>query len=191
MGKLIDDPDLFLRACTVALKAHNGQKRKYTHEPYFSHPLQVAGLVISVGGSVNMVCAALLHDVVEDTEITLEQLVSGEMGFNEEIKELVYWLTDKSKPEDGKRSVRKAIDREHISKAPASAKTIKLADLISNTPSIVKHDQKFAKIYMQEKRLLLDVLKEGDDRLYTIAKCMVDGYFQKQQEKIKGEQHGH
>ena len=70
---------------------------------------------------------------------------------------------------DGNREARKKIDREHIAKASPEAKTIKLADLIHNTQSIVRHDPGFAKIYLAEKELLLKVLKEGNEEMYGIA----------------------
>jgi hypothetical protein len=78
-------------------------------------------------------------------------------------------LTDVSKPTDGNRAKRKNMDREHIAKASLQAKTIKLADLIDNTRSIVEHDPKFAKVYLTEKALLLEVLREGDSFLWSMA----------------------
>jgi len=114
-----------------------------------------------------MICAALLHDVVEDTKITSRQIWEQ---FGSNVSNYVYWLTDKSRPSDGNRKVRKEIDRDHISSAPAEAKTIKLADLICNTRSIVAHDPKFAKVYLEEKGLLLNVLKEGNAHLYELAR---------------------
>jgi hypothetical protein len=113
-----------------------------------------------VGTSDAQIAAAYLHDVVEDTGVTIEQI---EREFGTEITELVGWLTDVSKPSDGNRKVRKTIDREHTAKAPAAAKAVKLADLISNTKSIVKYDLNFAEIYLEEKMELLSVLQHGGD----------------------------
>lgn len=53
-------------------------------------------------------------------------------------------------------------------------KTIKLADLISNSKSICEHDKDFAKVYIKEKELLLEVLTEGDPTLYAQAKDIVE-----------------
>jgi len=127
----------------------------------------------------NMLIAALLHDVVEDTQITLDCI---EDWFGPDVRALVEMLTDVSKPEDGNRDVRKAIDREHTAKASPRAKTIKLADLIDNAGSIQEHDAKFAKIYMREKRLLLEVLKEGDPKLYAHASKIVNDYYKEHPE---------
>jgi len=150
------------RARIFATAAHAavGQKRKYTGEDYIVHPYEVAGIVRLAGGTDAQIAAAYLHDVVEDTGVTSEQIASM---FGTEVAELVDWLTDVSKPTDGNRAVRKAIDREHTAKAPAAAKTIKLADLISNTQSIIQHDLNFAETYLAEKMELLSVLQHGGD----------------------------
>jgi len=160
------------RARIFATAAHAavGQTRKYTGEPYVVHPVEVAGIVESAGGSNAMIAAALLHDVLEDTGVTFDLLVEQ---FGSEVAELVLWLTDVSKPEDGNRSTRKALDRQHSAAAPAEAQTIKVADLISNTRSIVAHDPGFAKVYLEEKRLLLDVLTRADPTLLTMAREQV------------------
>jgi (p)ppGpp synthase/HD superfamily hydrolase len=150
------------RARVFATAAHAavGQKRKYTGEDYIVHPTEVAGIVRDAGGTDAQIAAAYLHDVVEDTGVTIEQI---EREFGTEITELVSYLTDVSKPSDGNRKVRKTIDRKHTAKAPAAAKTVKLADLISNTQSIVKYDMNFAETYLEEKMELLSVLQHGGD----------------------------
>lgn len=154
------------QAAAFAVLCHFDQKRKYTGEPYFVHCEEVAKLVESVGGTKEMIAAAYLHDVVEDCGITLDEITDG---FGSMVSEYVFWLSDVSKPSDGNRAARKDIDRQHIAKAPPEAKTIKLADLISNSKSISKHDPNFAKVYLEEKRKLLKVLAEGNSRLYAEA----------------------
>lgn len=148
------DP-LIADAAAFAAQAHAGQVRKYTGEPYIKHPKAVARLVREAGGDAAMVAAAWLHDTTEDTAATLGD-ISERFGL--EVADLVDWLSDVSKPEDGDRALRKAKDREHIAAAPARAKAIKLADLIDNTASIVEHDPAFARVYLKEKAALLDVL---------------------------------
>jgi hypothetical protein len=74
-----------------------------------------------------------------------------------------------SKPGDGKRAVRKELDRQHSAKAPPQAQTIKLADLIDNTLSIRTRDPGFWHVYRREKMALLKVLKEGDPDLWRRA----------------------
>ena len=69
------DMDLLDRAYEVAAKAHDGQLRR-SGEPYISHPLNVAKLLVELGMDSQSVAAALLHDVVEDTAVTLDEIKS-------------------------------------------------------------------------------------------------------------------
>lgn len=172
MNKQIEyDRKAIDKALIFAAKAHDGQVRKYTGEPYVQHPLAVALKMMEIGADQNMVIAALLHDTVEDTDVTLWDI---EANFGEDVLMLVEQLTDVSHADDGLRKQRKAIDREHTAKASVRAKTIKLADVIDNTTSIIQHSKEFAKVYLAEKELLLEVLKEGDERLYAFACNLVE-----------------
>ena len=78
-------------------------------------------------------------------------------------------LTDVSRPEDGNRATRKELDRLHVAKAPPRAKTIKLADIISNVSTIAAFDPGFAEVYIPEREAVLAVLTEGDPALYAKA----------------------
>ena len=156
------------RFATVA-HAAVGQRRKYTGEPYIVHPREVVDIIIEHAGEydLHMLKAAWLHDVVEDTHITHE-MIREEFGVD--VGNMVLDLTDVSQPEDGNRRVRKALDRLHTKHTSNASKTIKLADLISNTSSIVAHDPGFAQTYLAEKKLLLDeALRGGDQSLYALA----------------------
>lgn len=166
--------DIVDKALRFATFFHEGQLRKYTHEPYIEHPIAVAKIVGSVPHTKEMLCAALMHDTLEDTLATYGEVLDE---FGLEIADLVLELTDTSRPSDGDRAARKAIDRERLSKASNEAKTIKLADLIDNTRSIVARDPAFAKVYMAEKRELLKVLDGGDLSLRWQAQRLVDDYF--------------
>ena len=139
--------DKALKFSTAAHAAVN-HKRKYTGEDYIVHPIAVSNLVKENGGTDEMIAAALLHDTVEDTNVTREQ-IAEEFGWK--IFKLVVELTDVTKPEDGNRATRKAIEAKRLGMASKEAQTIKLADLIDNTKTIFKHDPKFAKVYKQEK----------------------------------------
>lgn len=158
------------RAAAFCVGAHCavGQKRKYTGEDYWHHPVEVMVILSEVvpAASEAMHVAALLHDVVEDTGVTLETVKDL---FGETVAAYVEQLTDVSKPEDGNRAARKALDLAHTALASPEAKSIKLADLISNTRSIIERDPVFAVTYLAEKRALLEVLKEGDPELHRIA----------------------
>ena len=154
------------RALAFATIAHGEQKRKYSGEPYIVHPIEVMEIVKTVPHDEVMLAAALLHDVVEDTEVTLAEI---HQAFGEDVASLVDDLTDVSKPEDGNRKLRKALDREHSANSSARAQTVKLADLISNSSDILENDPKFARVYLAEKELLLEVLTQGDPTLHEKA----------------------
>lgn len=71
-GKIYEEDKIAL-AYQLADQAHSGQQRQ-SGEPYISHPLAVAEILVNLGMDSDCICAALLHDVVEDTDITLETL---------------------------------------------------------------------------------------------------------------------
>jgi (p)ppGpp synthase/HD superfamily hydrolase len=160
------------RAKEFATRSHEGQVRKYTGEPYINHPANVVEIVRSVEHSEEMLAAAWLHDVVEDCGIPASTI---HLNFGLGVHLLVDDLTDVSKPRHGNRKARKALDLAHTAQAHPMAKTIKLADLIDNTGSIVKYDPDFAKVYLREKAALLEVLKEGDPTLWERANEIVSG----------------
>lgn len=158
------------RAFATTHHAAIGQVRKYTGEPYIHHPRAVVELVRSVSHTEVMLAAAWLHDTVEDTMATLGAIHAA---FGSDVARMVEMLTDISIPEHGNRAQRKAIDRAHTALASPDAKTVKLADLIDNTRSVLDRDQEFAKVYIPEKRLLLEVLQEGDSTLWRMAHRIV------------------
>lgn len=156
--------DLTFRAMLFAREVHQAQVRKYTGNPYTDHLAEVAGIVASVGGDERSIAVAWLHDCIEDQGIASFELTSH---FGQEVASGVLALSDL---EVGNRAERKAASRERLAKAPSWVQTIKCADLISNTSSIVMHDPKFAVTYLEEKRLLLDVMAQADPRLLALAR---------------------
>ena len=165
--------DIIQKALLFATEAHGKQMRKYTGEPYIVHPVEVMSIVKSVASDEEVLAAALLHDVVEDTPAVVADI---SQHFGSRVASLVDELTDRSVLTDGNRKVRKEIDRSRLASASAEAQTVKLADLISNTRSIVEHDPNFAKIYMAEKALLLKVLVRGNKELFAKASALVVAY---------------
>lgn len=154
------------KAVKFATEAHGSQVRKYHGTPYISHPLAVAEIVKSVPHTEEMLMAAVLHDVVEDTSVTLDQ-ISKEFG--DVVAEIVYFLTDISKPEDGNRAHRKQLDAEHNANGPAEAQTVKVADLIHNSSDIAAHDPRFWRTYKTEKLQTLNLLDKADATLKARA----------------------
>lgn len=149
-----------------ATRKHEGQTRKYTGEPYITHPRWVRDLVSSVNHSQAMLDAAILHDVVEDTDAPIEEVFAL---FGPEVEQLVKELTYTSKDTGLNRKARKLIDIAQTAAASADAQTIKLADTIHNVPSIVENDPQFARLYVSEKWELMDVMRKGDPVLYKQA----------------------
>ncbi len=89
------DEDLINRAYVYAMKKHGSQKRA-SGDPYFSHPLEVAGILTDMKLDVPSVITALLHDTVEDTDATLEEI--GDL-FGDDIEKLVDGVTKLTKIE--------------------------------------------------------------------------------------------
>lgn len=154
-------------AMKFAREVHQHQQRKYTGNPYADHLAEVAGIVTTIidhdFDHDTIIAVAWLHDCMEDQGVAL-----GTIGrrFGLVVADGVCLLSDL---ETGNRAERKAASRTRLASAPGWVQTIKCADLISNTSSIVKHDPNFAVVYMEEKRLLLDVMTHADPKLRTMA----------------------
>jgi (p)ppGpp synthase/HD superfamily hydrolase len=149
------------RALVIAAAAHEGQVRKYTGEAYITHPMAVAETLLEYGiEDPEMHAAALLHDVVEDTEMTIEDVRAEFEGVTIRVR----WLTKLELP-GVPRAKRKQIEALRLAKAGAAVQTIKYADLLHNMKSIVVHDPKFAKVFLREARVLCDVMEDGDPDL--------------------------
>ncbi len=163
---------LALRAKEYAFKVHSKQRRKYTDAPYFEHLAEVAGLVSTVSNdhpnAQVTLATAWLHDSIEDQAAQYHELASL---FGESVAAGVLLLSDL---EQGTRAERKAASRQRLATAPAWIQDIKVADIISNTSTIAIHDPKFAKVYLKEKQLLLDVLTLANPSLLTIARSHIN-----------------
>ncbi|WP_130833065.1 HD domain-containing protein [[Erwinia] mediterraneensis] len=156
-----------------ATRAHAemGQRRKYTDEPYIVHPAAVVELVRSVTDDEIVLAAAWLHDTVEDTPTTLQDI---EVHFGEPVARLVAMLTDSAQPGARNRAARKLAHFRHTADASPDAQTIKLADIIDNTHAIVRFDPHFARVYLVEKRIQVNLLKQGDARLWQQASTIIE-----------------
>lgn len=164
---------LAYNAMMFARDVHKDQVRRYTQNPYVDHLAEVAGIAMTadhswVGTTTDVIMAtAWLHDSIEDQGIKADDLC---IKFGFQVSMGVLSLSDM---EIGTRAERKAASRALLAQAPGWVQTIKVADLISNTSSIVKHDPKFAVTYLEEKRLMLDVLGKADPRLLRCARDQV------------------
>lgn len=142
---------------------HADQKRKYTDAPYADHLAEVAGIVATVDSSWKSIATAWLHDCIEDQNVSTHHL---ETLFGPTILEGIILLSDL---EVGNRASRKQQSCDRLAQAPGWVQTIKCADLISNTTSIVQRDPAFAVTYLREKRDLLQVLTKAHPDLRAMA----------------------
>jgi len=168
------------KAQEFAHTAHDMAKqvRKYTLEPYWVHTDEVAAIVARVGGDEDMQVAAHLHDVLEDVFPIFKQYdvqwMAKEFGLRATnfVVELTDVYTKEAWP-DHNRQHRKQLENARIGRTTPQVKTIKLADLISNSKSIVQHDKDFARVYLKEKFNMLPLLLEGDNALMQEATSQV------------------
>lgn len=159
---------LAYEAMMFARDVHKDQRRKYSGNPYADHLAEVSGIVATVVADLPapqevVFATAWLHDCVEDQGVLPDTLRER---FGVAVEEGVMWLSDL---EQGNRAERKRASCMRLAQAPGWVQTIKCADLISNTSSIVLHDPNFARVYLREKRDLLALMTKADLRLHTLA----------------------
>lgn len=157
-------------ALEFATKAHGPQKRKYSDEMYIEHPKRVADLLRNVPHTEEMICAAYLHDVVEDTPVGIKEI---EEKFGAKVAALVEELTDeyvKERYPQFNRRRRKEREVRRLAEISSEGKTIKLADIIDNTPDIVRNDPAFGRKYVKEMEAMVAVMDGGDQMLLERAR---------------------
>jgi (p)ppGpp synthase/HD superfamily hydrolase len=123
------------KAIQFAARKHHGHMRQEAEPlPYITHLFSVALLVAEDGASDDVVSAALLHDTIEDTETTREEIAEA---FNDYVAQLVEHVSEK-KEHDGKQTdwkTRKQLYLAHLETAPTDALLIAIADKIDNIES--------------------------------------------------------
>ncbi len=125
--ELVGRSPLLSDAYDLAHGAHEGQQRKDNGAPYLTHPLRVAQLVNEAGFDEEVVAAALLHDVVEDSEIDLAEIARR---FGSRVAEIVSALTEDESIEDYEQ--RKAEHRDRVEAAGPEPVAVYTADKLSN-----------------------------------------------------------
>ncbi len=130
-----EDNDLICRAFNFAYQLHRGQYCK-SGKPYITHPIAVAGLLRDLGGSSTIIAAGFLHDVVEDTEVTPEEI---EARFGVEVRNLVEAVTKLSKYNFSSKTERQAENFRRMFLAMAQdirVIVVKLADRLHNMQTL-------------------------------------------------------
>lgn len=135
------DFELINKAIYWARKYHGDQKRK-SGEPYYSHPLEVAYMISDYNLKTDVIVTSILHDIVEDTEVTVE-MIHGTFG--QRIAEMVDRLT-RDRPDGTELSVEQVLNNAYQLK-DKEVLLIKLLDRLHNIQTIwVKSPEKFQKI---------------------------------------------
>jgi guanosine-3',5'-bis(diphosphate) 3'-pyrophosphohydrolase len=173
--------ELILKVEAFAAKAHNGQTRRYSDQPYVVHPLSVMKRCGQYTNDVAILCAALLHDVLEDTAVAATELESFLRSVTDEITasktfNLVVELTDvytKESHPNLNRARRKELETQRLATISGDAQTIKYADIIDNA-DVAEHDPGFARKYLREQRNILAVMTYGNASLRTQALDIID-----------------
>jgi len=132
------DTQLLDRAIVFAVQAHAGTERRGKGFPYIVHPMEAMEIVATMTPDQELLAAAALHDTVEDTDVTIEQ-IRAEFGYRvaalvaAESDEVVEGVSEEDSWHDRKQA---AIDR--LAHAPHDAKMVALGDKLSNMRAIAR-----------------------------------------------------
>ena len=178
-----------------AIQAHGDQRRKFADEPYVAHLERVMHTCRDYLPQIEVLVAALLHDVLEDTAVRKEQIrVFLEPYLSpKEISRILFLveeLTDvytHDRYPSWNRRKRKTKEAERIAQTSAEAQTIKYADIIDNGRDILNAEPEFAWKFLHECRQLIRVMPKGQRELYQIARNTVEKQLQIAQ--VPGRQH--
>lgn len=118
-------------AIGFASKAHEGQFRKGTKRPYIVHPIEVADIVRTMTKDEEVICAALLHDTIEDCADVTREMLEEKFG-----KQVAFLVAQESEDKSKTWEERKGATIQHLREAPMEVKMIALADKLSNMRDI-------------------------------------------------------
>jgi (p)ppGpp synthase/HD superfamily hydrolase len=153
-------------------RAHGDQMRKYVNDRYIVHPIRVMKTCLLYSDDIAVHGAALLHDVLEDTPITKDELfaflvtvlnVDDATRTLKLVEELTDIYTKENFPGVNRRN-RKLSEAERLSNVSPDAQTIKYADIIDNA-DITYNDPNFAQVYLRECGQLLALMDAGNEEL--------------------------
>lgn len=125
--------DIFDKAIVFATKAHSDSSRKGTTTPYIVHPMEASAIVATITNDRTILAAAVLHDVVEDTDYTIDDIMKE---FGKDVARLVSAESEDKRdnlPSEATWKIRKQETLDHLKdKATKEEKMITLGDKLSN-----------------------------------------------------------
>lgn len=166
------DTKLLDRAIIFAVRAHSGTERRGKGFPYIVHPMEAVEIVATITSDQELLAAAALHDTIEDTDVTVEDIAAE---FGDRIAHLVDSESDKidtTKSESETWHERKQAAIERLARASRDAKIVAIGDKLSNMRAIardyaVKGDELWNLFHVKSKaehkwhyRGLLESLRE-------------------------------
>lgn len=154
----MDKISLAERALEFATMAHAGQKRRVTGADYITHPIRVAEMVAAQRLPEEFVAIAYLHDVVEDCDVSVDQL---DVLFGHWVADGVYRLT-KPLLGEGNRATRTAKFIASLKDAPRYTQIIKLCDRLDNLKELAGDKPDFVELYCGESLTLVDAIGDAD-----------------------------
>jgi (p)ppGpp synthase/HD superfamily hydrolase len=155
LKKYWDERDKILtKALAFATEKHKGQIRFNSREPYINHPIAVAQIVSEYPHNNEMLVAAYLHDTIEDTNTTYEEI---EKEFGKKVADLVLELTNDEAQMNAKGKAEYLLDK--MNRMSTEALTIKLADRLHNVSDFDTAKPKWRTKYKLQTETILNGLK--------------------------------
>lgn len=153
------------KAAKIALKAHDGQVRKHDGSPYIVHPFMVALKVARHGFDETVIAAALVHDVLEDSDISEKEL-RGTLG--DKIVDIVKTVTY---PENLEWKEKRLVYIRNVSEGSVGAKVVSVADKIHNLENLLEmYEQEGASLWEKFNRGRTDKLWSEETLLQSLKK---------------------
>lgn len=170
---LLENKDIVLRARQFAVVKHRDQMRANRIDPYYKHLDQCADIARELGMNNNCIAAMYLHDTLEDTDTTKEELIKF---FSKDIMYLVSDLTDYYTVEEYpgfNRQHRKKLEWIRYTRCDADVQTMKLIDMYSNSLEMQDLVLDFALLCLQERKTMVQRLKKADPRIRDRLKLVL------------------
>lgn len=162
-------------AYRIAGDIHASQRRKGNGEPYINHPMRVASMVADSTSEEDVVIAAVLHDVIEDGDISFDDI---ESRFGSRVRVLLEGVTDDPSIKNMQRSERKEAQAQKLRFKCSDVKLIKLADQTDNIESLLASlgawDAEKARVYASTSICILNTCQEASNSLHARAMKAID-----------------